>query len=81
MLEVGGALPASLVIDHLHCNSWTELKHPYDHELGEANQFHRNNAEKSRTKSVHKYRHIYNNVEELGKDHHCQYDLIFLCMF
>ena len=79
VLEVGGALPASLVIDHLHCNSWTGVEAPsYDHELGEANQFHRNNAEKSRVQNlVHKYRHIYNNVEELGKDHHCQYDLIF----
>jgi len=43
VLEVGGALPASLVIDHLGCNSWTAVEAPaYDQELGSANQFHRN---------------------------------------
>ena len=49
VLEIGGALPASLVIDHLCCNSWTAVEAPsYDEELGEANQFHRNIAEKQR---------------------------------
>ena len=35
VLEVGGALPASLVIDHVGCNSWTAVEAPrYDSELG-----------------------------------------------
>ena len=48
VLEVGGALPAALVIDHLGCNSWTSIEAPaYDEELGEANQFHRNKLDKN----------------------------------
>jgi SAM-dependent methyltransferase len=79
VLEIGGALPASLVIDHLGCNSWTAVEAPsYDEELGEANQFHRNFAEKQRLLEIGvRYRHFYCNAEDLGDDHHNQYDLIF----
>jgi SAM-dependent methyltransferase len=79
VLEIGGALPASLVIDHLGCNSWTAVEAPsYDEELGEANQFHRNLAEKQRLLEIGvRYRHFYCNAEDLGEDHQNQYDLIF----
>ena len=79
VLEIGGALPASLVIDHLGCNSWTAVEAPsYDEELGEANQFHRNLIEKQRLLEIgHRYRHYYCNAEDLGDDHLNQYDLIF----
>jgi SAM-dependent methyltransferase len=79
VLEIGGALPASLVIDHLCCNSWTAVEAPsYDEELGEANQFHRNLAEQQRRLEIgRRYRHFYCNAEDLGDDHHNQYDLIF----
>jgi hypothetical protein len=79
VLEIGGALPASLVIDHLGCNSWTAVEAPsYDEELGGANQFHRNLAEQQRLLEIgRRYRHFYCNAEDLGDDHHNQYDLIF----
>jgi len=79
VLEIGGALPATLVIDHLGCNSWTAVEAPsYDEELGEANQFHRNLAEKQRLLEIGpRYRHFYCNAEDLGDDHKSQYDLIF----
>jgi len=79
VLEIGGSLPASLVIDHLGCNSWTAVEAPsYDEELGKANQFHRNLAEKQRLHDLsQKYRHYYCNAEELGEEHLNQYDLIF----
>jgi len=79
VLEIGGSLPASLVIDHLGCNSWTAVEAPsYDEELGEANQFHRNLAEKQRLLELgQRYRHNYCNAEDLGDDHLNQYDLIF----
>jgi len=79
VLEIGGALPASLVIDHLGCNSWTAVEAPsYDEELGAANQFHRNFAEKHRHHEIgHRYRHYYCNAENLGAEHVNQYDLIF----
>jgi len=78
-LEIGGAFPASLVIDHLGCNSWTAVEAPsYDAELGEANQFHRNTTEKQRLLELgQRYRHYYCNAEDLGVDHLNQYDLIF----
>jgi SAM-dependent methyltransferase len=79
VLEIGGALPASLVIDHLGCNSWTAVEAPsYDEELGEANQFHRNLSEKQRLIQLgQRYRHFYCNAEDLGDEHLNQYDLIF----
>ena len=79
VLEVGGALPASLVIDHLGCNSWTAVEAPsYDEELGKANQFHRNLAERQRLLEIsQRYRQIYCNAEDLGDDNINQYDLIF----
>ena len=79
VLEIGGALPASLVIDHLGCNSWTAVEAPsYDEELGEANQFHRNLAERQRLIEIgQRYRHFYCNAEDLGDDHLNQYDLVF----
>lgn len=79
VLEIGGALPASLVIDHLGCNSWTAVEAPsYDEELGDANQFHRNLAEQQRLLEIgQRYRHFYCNAEDLGDDHKNQYDLIF----
>lgn len=47
VLEVGGAIPASLVIDQLGCNSWTGVEVPsYDKGLGEANQFYRNSGDR-----------------------------------
>lgn len=79
VLEIGGALPASLVLDHCHCNSWTAVEAPsYDLELGNANQFHRNNADKERTQALgQRYRHYYCTAEDLGYSHINQYDLIF----
>ena len=79
VLEIGGALPASLVIDHLGCNSWTSVEAPsYDEELGKANQFHRNHQDKERLSELKKqYSHYYCNVEDLEDEHHNQYDLIF----
>jgi hypothetical protein len=39
----------------------------YDEELGEANQFHRNIAEKQRLLEIgQQYRHHYCNAEDLG---------------
>ena len=50
----------------------------YDEELGEANQFHRNLAEKQRLLEIgQQYRHHYCNAEDLGDEHLNQYDLIF----
>ena len=79
VLEVGGSLPASLVIDHLNCNSWTAVEAPsYDQELGEANQFHRNHSEQDLANALrNRYRHFYCNAEDLDDEHHNQYDLIF----
>jgi len=79
VLEIGGALPASLVIDHLCCNSWTSVEAPsYDAELGPANQFHRNSAEKHRLLDLNfRYRNYYCDVEDLGLEHSNQYDLVF----
>lgn len=79
VLEVGGALPASLVIDHLGCNSWTAVEAPaYDHELGSANQFHRNAQDHGhQQKYVSSYRHLYLDIEAIPEDHFGQYDLIF----
>jgi len=79
VLEVGGAMPASLVIDHLGCNSWTGVEAPgYDEELGVANQFHRNAGDRDQ-QQLHqgRYRHIYRNIEDIESDHFGQYDLIF----
>ncbi|MCP9775656.1 methyltransferase domain-containing protein [Cyanobium sp. WAJ14-Wanaka] len=79
VLEIGGALPASLVIEHLECNSWSAVEAPsYDIELGEANQFHRNHKEQQKLIDLgHRYRHFYCNAEDLGDEHLNQYDLIF----
>ena len=79
VLEIGGALPASLVIEHLKCKSWTGVEAPsYDKELGEANQFHRNKAEKELIRMLgNRYRHFYCNAEDLGEMHREKYDLIF----
>ena len=79
VLEVGGALPASLVIDHLGCNSWTAVETPaYDEELGAANQFHRNRQdEEHQHKHATSYRHLYRDIEAIPEEHFGQYDLIF----
>jgi len=79
VLEVGGAMPASLVIDQLGCNSWTGVEAPsYDEELGEANQFHRNAGDRDQQQRHQgRYRHLYLNIEEIPNDHYGQYDLIF----
>ena len=79
VLEVGGALPASLVIDHLGCNSWTAVEAPaYDQELGAANQFHRNAQDQVHQKNhAASYTHLYLDIESIPEDHHGQYDLIF----
>ena len=79
VLEVGGALPASLVINQLGCNSWTGVEAPsYDQELGEANQFHRNVGDCSvQQRHGNSYQHLYLNIEEIPSDHFGQYDLIF----
>lgn len=40
VLEVGGAMPASLVMDQLGFNSWIGVEAPsYDEELGETTSF------------------------------------------
>ena len=79
VLEVGGALPASLVVDHLGCNSWTAVEAPaYDHELGEANQFHRNAIDKEhQLKYSSAYKHLYLDIEDIAEEHYEKYDLIF----
>ena len=79
VLEVGGALPASLVIDHLECNSWTAVEAPaYDQELGSANQFHRNIQDlKHQQKHASSYRHLYLDIENIPAEHFGRYDLIF----
>jgi len=79
VLEVGGALPASLVIDHLGCNSWTAVEAPaYDQELGAANQFHRNSEDQQHQKNhAESYEHLYLDIEAIPEDHYGQYDLIF----
>jgi hypothetical protein len=79
VLEIGGCLPASLVIDHLKCKSWTAVEAPsYDQELGEANQFHRNLQEKDRARELcTRYSHHYCNAEDLGENHYNRYDLVF----
>ena len=79
VLEVGGALPASLVIDRLGCNSWTAVEAPaYDEELGAANQFHRNAQDQVHQQNhAASYRHLYLDIESIPEDHHGQYDLIF----
>lgn len=79
VLEVGGAMPASLVIDHLACNSWTGVEAPfYDEELGTANQIHRNDADRLSIKDyAGRYRHLFMNIESIPEDHLGQYDLIF----
>lgn len=79
VLEVGGALPASLVIDHLGCNSWTAVEAPsYDQELGAANQFHRNPQDKEyQQRHAASYRHLYLDIEAIQEEHYGQYDLIF----
>lgn len=79
VLEIGGALPPSLVIDHLHCNSYTAVEAPsYDDELRKANQFHRYNADKERLIELgNKYQHLYCNAEDLAVENHNKYDLIF----
>jgi len=79
VLEVGGALPASLVIDHLGCNSWTAVEAPaYDQELGAANQFHRNRQDQeNQQKHAASYRHLYLDIEAIPEEHYGQYDLIF----
>lgn len=79
VLEVGGALPASLVIDHLGCNSWTAVEAPaYDQELGNANQFHRNlQDQQHQQKHSARYKHHYLDIEAIPEEHFGQYDLIF----
>jgi len=43
VIEIGGSLPAQLVVDEIGVNSWTAVESPlYDDELGKANQYHRN---------------------------------------
>lgn len=79
VLEIGGALPATLVIDHIGCKSWTAVEAPsYDEDLGEANQFHRNRTEQNLIETLgDRYHHHYCNAEELNEAHHNRYDLIF----
>lgn len=79
VLEIGGALPASLVIEHLKCKSWAGVEAPsYDTELGAANQFHRNKAENELALKLGKrYQHFYCNAEDLEAEHNEYYDLIF----
>jgi len=79
VLEVGGALSASLVIDHRGCNSWTAVEAPaYDQELGSANQTHRNLLDQEyQKKHAFSYRHLYLDVEAIPEEHYGQYDLIF----
>jgi SAM-dependent methyltransferase len=79
VLEVRWALPVPLVIDHLGCNSWTDVEAPaYDRELGNANQFHRNAGDHDHQQAhASRYRHLYLDIEEIPQEHYGPYDLIF----
>ena len=79
VLEVGGALPASLVIDHLGCNSWTAVEAPaYDQELGAANQFHRNLQDlEHQQRNSSSYKHLYLDIEAIPEEFFGKFDLIF----
>lgn len=79
VLEVGGCLPASLVIDHIHCRSWIAVESPsYDIELGKANQFHRTEVPLSKSShSPSSHSHYYCSIESLDESHNDKYDLIF----
>lgn len=74
ILEVGGAMPREIVIDHLGANSWTCTESPqYDEELGEANQQTLLGA----SSYGGNYYTQLQNVEDFGPEHHGRYDCIF----
>lgn len=74
ILEVGGALPAELVIDCLGCNSWTGTESPdYDAELGEANQQTKLGTHGARGR----YATELKNIEDFDSSHFGRYDQIF----
>ena len=79
VLEVGGALPPPLVIDHLGCNSWTAVESPeYDWELGAANQINKHNLVlDGNNTSQTRYKHCLMNIETADQPLHSQFDLIF----
>lgn len=79
VLEVGGAMPHEIVIDHLGCNSWTATESPqYDEELGIANQQTLLMGLNSRgAGNRSRYRTLLKNVEEFDSAEHGQYDVIF----
>jgi SAM-dependent methyltransferase len=79
VLEVGGAMPREIVLDHFGCNSWTATESPqYDEELGAANQQTRAGTENARkTEGTRRYRTLLKNVEEFDAAEHGQYDVIF----
>jgi SAM-dependent methyltransferase len=74
VLEVGGAMPREIVIDHLGANSWTCTESPqYDEELGEANQQTLSGA----TSAGGNYHTLLKNVEDFGLEQEGQFDCIF----
>jgi SAM-dependent methyltransferase len=79
VLEVGGTLPASLMIDHLGCNSWTAVEPPaYDQELGAANQFHHYLQDQGhQQKYVTSYKQLCHHIEIHSEDYFGKFDLIF----
>lgn len=74
ILEVGGALPRELVINHLGCNSWTCTESPdYDNELGEANQ----QTILGPQTNDGCYSTVLSNIEDFDDSHTERYDCIF----
>lgn len=60
VLEVGGAMPSALVLEHLGARSWTCV------QSGEYAQHRSDNQKPSSTSS--RYTHIYANIEDLHTD-------------
>ena len=74
VLEVGGAMPREIVIDHLGANSWTCTESPqYDEELGEANQQTLSGA----TSAGGNYHTLLKNVEDFDLEQEGRFDCIF----
>lgn len=78
VLEVGGAMPREIVLDHLGCNSWTATESPqYDEELGPANQQTLLNSGAPGAAGRDRYRTLLKNVEDFDAAEHGRYDVIF----
>ncbi|MBF0409930.1 MAG: class I SAM-dependent methyltransferase [Candidatus Riflebacteria bacterium] len=79
VLEVGGGLPPSLVLDHLGCNSWTGVEElSYYREAGYDYHFHRNDQNVSaQMEYAGRYKLLFMRIEEIPEDHFGKYDLVF----